>query len=65
MRKHDDFQLTQDMRLELVRNALWFSAVRYEREGQRLLASVDVEDAANSVLGMMDELGILLHLPSE
>lgn len=56
--------MTQDDRLQIVARALWFSAIRYEPEEGKLLAHIDVDDAANTVLGILDDLELLAKLAS-
>ena len=55
--------MTQEDRFQIVARALWFSAIRYEPKEGKLLAHIDVDDAAHTVLGILDDLELLVKLP--
>lgn len=55
--------VTQDDRYHAVMCAIWFAAVRYEPADGKLLAHIDVGEAAHAVLGMLDDLELLPKLP--
>lgn len=56
-------RMTQDKRLRMVENALWFSAKYYTPEAENLLATINVTEAAISVIAMLDSMEMIAKLP--
>jgi hypothetical protein len=57
--------LTQDERLQHVVNALWFSANSWvpPENGESMLAIINVNETAASIIGMLDDLHMIPALP--
>jgi hypothetical protein len=56
--------VTQNDRLIVIMCAMWFSAKHYVPEEGSILAILDIEDAATSVIAILDELNMIRKLPT-
>lgn len=65
MDKTNVMSFTQDDRYQIIRDAIWFAAHSYRPEHNTLLAYVNVEQAAHSVLAMLDDMALIPPLPGE
>lgn len=56
------FTLSQDLRLKITRQALWFAALHYVPSEGKILACIDVDEAAQILLGILDDTDMLRPL---